>query len=310
MRAEYIYSHEYQSETNNSEISNEALANAFPWPNTNEDKNNSQEKDFEQRLYYRESNTIPNEDKSNELSSIKEHKETKESTNNQISPITPEKEPKKKLFQIFVIKDSLKKEEDKKLLGKKTGRKPKNESKKPNDKQLSRKYDMDDIMIKNQVSYTNYCTDSTNCLLKKFQIKEKFLPIDHKIKKLATFDNFYALKEKTIGDIIKLKRSDKYRKYGANHNEILYEKIIKDFPVIKNFFGEKYFSFFQKYYYKGERNISLKEYGCNEILTLSNEVISHKDKINSFKEPKYAETYENYVRDLYFNNKINFYATK
>jgi len=310
MRAEYIYSHEYQSETNNSEISNEALANAFPWPNTNEDKNNSEEKVFEQRLYYRESNTILNEDKSSELSSIKEHKETKESTNNQISPIISEKVPKTKLFQLFVIKDTLKKEEDKKILGKKTGRKPKNESKKPNDKQLSRKYDMDDIMIKNQVSYTNYCTDSTNCLLKKFQIKERFLPIDHKIKKLATFDNFYALKEKTIGDIIKLKRSDKYRKNDPNHNEILYEKIIKDFPVIKNFFGEKYFSFFQKYYYKGEKNISLKEYGCNEILTLSNEVISHKDKINSFKEPKYAETYENYVRDLYFNNKINFHATK
>ena len=84
----------------------------------------------------------------------------------------------------------------------------------------------------------------------------------------------------------------------------------KDLSVIKNFFGEKYFSFFQKYYYKGEKNINLKEYGCNEILTLSNEVISHKDKINSFKEPKYAETYENYVRDLYFNNKINFHATK
>jgi len=310
MGAEYIYSHEYQSETNNSEISNEALANAFPKPNTNEDKNNSQEKDFEQRLYYRESNTILNEDKSSELSSIKEHKETKESTNNQISPIISEKGPKTKLFQLFVIKDTLKKEEDKKILGKKTGRKPKNESKKPNDKQLSRKYDMDDIMIKIKVNYTNYCTDSTNCLLKKFQIKERFLPIDHKIKKLATFDNFYALKEKTIGDIIKLKRSDKYRKFDPNHNEILYEKIIKDFPVIKNFFGEKYFSFFQKYYYKGEKNISLKEYGSNEILTLSNEVISHKDKINSFKEPKYAETYENYVRDLYFNNKINFHATK
>lgn len=313
MGAEYINSPNYQSETNYNGIPYETLVNAFPQSNTNEEKNNSHDKDFEKRLYYRESNTIPNEDKSNELSSIKEHKETKESTNNQISPITPEKEPKKKLFQIFVIKDSLKKEEDKKLLGKKTGRKPKDENKKPKDKQLSRKYDMDDIMIKNQVNSINYCTDFTNCLLKKFQIKEKFLPIEHKIKKLATFDNFYALKEKTIGDIIKLKRSDKYRKYGPNHNEILYETIIKDFKdfsVIKNFFGEKYFSFFQKYYYKGEKNISLKEYGCNEILTLSNEVISHKDKINSFKEPKYAETYENYVRDLYFNNKINFYATK
>jgi hypothetical protein len=202
--------------------------------------------------------------------------------------------------------------ENKKLLGNKTGRKPKdeNKNKKQNNKQFSRKYDMDDIMIKNQVSFINYCTDFTNCVLKKFEINDKFLPIDHKIKKLATFDNFYSLKQKTIGDIIKLKRSEKYKNAEIKHNENLYEKIVKNFPVIKNLFSENYITFFQKYYYKGEKIISLKDYGCNDFLTLSDGIISHQDKIRSFKEPKYVETYENYVRDLYFKNKINFHATK
>ena len=144
---------------------------------------------------------------------------------------------------------------------------------------------MDDIMIKNQVSFINYCTDFTNCVLKKFEINDKFLPIDHKIKKLATFDNFYSLKQKTIGDIIILERSAKYKNAEIKHNENLYENIVKNFPVIKNLFSENYITFFQKYYYKGEKIISLKE-------------------------PKYVETYENYVRDLYFKNKINFHATK
>ena len=202
--------------------------------------------------------------------------------------------------------------ENKKLLGNKTGRKPKdeNKNKKQNNKQFSRKYDMDDIMIKNQVSSINYCTDFTNCVLKKFAIDDKFLPIDHKIKKLATFDNFYSLKQKTIGDIIKLERSAKYKNAEINHNENLYENIVKNFPVIKNLFSENYITFFQKYYYKGEKIISLKDYGCNDFLTLSDGIISHQDKIRSFKEPKYVETYENYVRDLYFKNKINFHATK
>ena len=279
--------------------------NPFPYPVTNLEKVNLPEEDFDKRLYYIDDNQNQLEEKSNESSIIKERKDTKESTNNQITPVVSEKDSNKKVSNIFLV-------ENKKLLGNKTGRKPKdeNKNKKQNNKQFSRKYDMDDIMIKNQVSSINYCTDFTNCVLKKFAIDDKFLPIDHKIKKLATFDNFYSLKQKTIGDIIKLKRSAKYKNAEIDHNKNLYENIVKNFPVIKNLFSENYITFFQKYYYKGEKIISLKDYGCNDFLTLSDGIISHQDKIRSFKEPKYVETYENYVRDLYFKNKINFHATK
>ena len=276
--------------------------NPFPYPVTNLERDNLPDEDLYERAIFNQNQL---EEKSNESSIIKEQKDTKESTNNQITPVVSEKDSNKKVSNIFLV-------ENKKLLGNKTGRKPKdeNKNKKQNNKQFSRKYDMDDIMIKNQVSSINYCTDFTNCVLKKFEINDRFLPIDHKIKKLATFDNFYSLKQKTIGDIIILKRSAKYKNAEINHNENLYEKIVKDFPVIKNLFSENYITFFQKYYYKGEKIISLKDYGCNDFLTLSDGIISHQDKIRSFKEPKYVETYENYVRNLYFKNKINFHATK
>lgn len=312
MGAEYINSPKTKNEDNFNEIPCHTQLVPFPHLDTNIERFNLPEEDIDQRLYYHETKTNPSEEKSNELSSIKERRDTKESTNNQISSVVSEKESNKKPFQLFKIEESEKKDEDKNFIGKKTGRKPKdeNKNKKSNNKQFSRKYDMDDIMIKNQVSSINYCTDFTNAVLKKFGINEKFLSIDHKIKKLATFDNFYSLKEKTIGDIIKLKRSDKYKNNDINHNEILYEKIIENYPVIKNLVNENYITFFQKFYYKGEKNISLKDYGCNEFLTLSDKIISHKDKIKSFKEPKYAETYENYVRDLYFKKEINFFAAK
>ena len=274
--------------------------NPFPYPVINLERDNLPDEDLYERAIFNQNQL---EEKSNESSIIKEQKDTKESTNNQITPVVSEKDSNKKVSNIFLV-------ENKKLLGNKTGRKPKDENKKQNNKQFSRKYDMDDIMIKNQVSSINYCTDFTNCVLKKFAIDDRFLPIDHKIKKLATFDNFYSLKQKTIGDIIILKRSAKYKNAEINHNENLYEKIVKNFPVIKNLFSENYITFFQKYYYKGEKIISLKDYGCNDFLTLSDGIISHQDKIRSFKEPKYVETYENYVRDLYFKNKINFHATK
>ena len=302
MGAEYINS----PENNNEDYPNENLhlyeSNPFANPDTNLERDNLPDEDLYERAIFNQNQL---EEKSNESSIIKEQKDTKESTNNQITPVVSEKDSNKKVSNIFLV-------ENKKLLGNKTGRKPKdeNKNKKQNNKQFSRKYDMDDIMIKNQVSSINYCTDFTNCVLKKFAIDDKFLPIDHKIKKLATFDNFYSLKQKTIGDIIKLKRSAKYKNAEINHNENLYEKIVKNFPVIKNLFSENYITFFQKYYYKGEKIISLKDYGCNDFLTLSDGIISHQDKIRSFKEPKYVETYENYVRDLYFKNKINFHATK
>lgn len=302
MGAEYINS----PENNNEDHPNEKLhlyeSNPFANPDTNLERDNLPDEDLYERAIFIQNQL---EEKSNESSIIKEQKDTKESTNNQITPVVSEKDSNKKVSNIFLV-------ENKKLLGNKTGRKPKdeNKNKKQNNKQFSRKYDMDDIMIKNQVSFINYCTDFTNCVLKKFEINDKFLPIDHKIKKLATFDNFYSLKQKTIGDIIKLKRSAKYKNAEIKHNENLYENIVKNFPVIKNLFSENYITFFQKYYYKGEKIISLKDYGCNDFLTLSDGIISHQDKIRSFKEPKYVETYENYVRDLYFKNKINFHATK
>ena len=292
--------------TNSPENNNENLhlyeSNPFANPDTNLERDNLPDEDLYERAIFNQNQL---EEKSNESSIIKEQKDTKESTNNQITPVVSEKDSNKKVSNIFLV-------ENKKLLGNKTGRKPKdeNKNKKQNNKQFSRKYDMDDIMIKNQVSSINYCTDFTNCVLKKFAIDDKFLPIDHKIKKLATFDNFYSLKQKTIGDIIILKRSAKYKNAEIKHNENLYDNIVKNFPVIKNLFSENYITFFQKYYYKGEKIISLKDYGCNDFLTLSDGIISHQDKIRSFKEPKYVETYENYVRDLYFKNKINFHATK
>ena len=302
MGVEYINS----PENNNEDYPNENLhlyeSNPFANPDTNLERDNLPDEDLYERAIFNQNQL---EEKSNESSIIKEQKDTKESTNNQITPVVSEKDSNKKVSNIFLV-------ENKKLLGNKTGRKPKdeNKNKKQNNKQFSRKYDMDDIMIKNQVSFINYCTDFTNCVLKKFEINDKFLPIDHKIKKLATFDNFYSLKQKTIGDIIILKRSAKYKNAEIKHNENLYENIVKNFPVIKNLFSENYITFFQKYYYKGEKIISLKDYGCNDFLTLSDGIISHQDKIRSFKEPKYVETYENYVRDLYFKNKINFHATK
>ena len=96
--------------------------NPFPYPVTNLEKVNLPEEDFDKRLYYIDDNQNQLEEKSNESSIIKERKDTKESTNNQITPVVSEKDSNKKVSNIFLV-------ENKKLLGNKTGRKPKDENK-------------------------------------------------------------------------------------------------------------------------------------------------------------------------------------
>ena len=227
-------------------------------------------------------------------------KNTKENSSNMISIIQTEKKSKQDVFKTTIINN---KNKIKKVLGNK--RKLKTIK-----KNAPRKYDKDLIYSKNQISCINSCFGYANCLLKKYGIKEKFLRPKHIAKKFTNYQNFILLNKKKIGDILRNKRSDKNKKSDISHNEILYDKVINNFPVIKNFFELNYITFFRKYYFIGEKNISLKDYGSNEILALDDCIITHPKKVQSFKDDeKYAQTYEYYVRNLYFPKKIEFKVT-
>ena len=55
-------------------------------------------------------------------------------------------------------------------------------------------------------------------------------------------------------------------------------------------------------YYKSERKINLKKYGSDKILTLSEDIKTFQDKVNSFKDQKYAEIYKAMINQIYINN--------
>ena len=188
--------------------------------------------------------------------------------------------------------------------GKKRGRKPSKgtQQKKNNVKKTPpRKYDPDNIIIKNQAHYMNFIPEFKNCILKEFGIKRKFKKIDYYFKKNPKFENFKKLKGKTLGDILQLRISGKYKKTNKNHNKNLYDEI-KDLPVIKKILKENYMIFFKEVYYKSERKINLKKYGSDKILTLSEDVKTFQDKVNSFKDQKYAEIYKAMINQIYINN--------
>ena len=110
--------------------------------------------------------------------------------------------------------------------------------------------------------------------------------------------------------------TDKIKKEKKNYNKILCEKIKKlNNPVINNFLMLDYLTFFRKYYFKSEKKIYLKNFGSenNEFIFLSdndkykNKNITYQDKVESFSDKIYAETYKKFVEELYFSKiwKIN-----
>ena len=171
---------------------------------------------------------------------------------------------------------------------------------------LNRKKKRDDILTKNQVHYFTYIIYVANVLLEKFGIKEKFMQIDYSFKKKVNFDYFLELREKKLVDIISMEITSKIKKQMKDYNKNLCEKIKQlNIPEINNFFELNYLFFFQNFYYKSEQKINLKKFGSKtdvyiSFLDKNDKIITYQDKINSFADKNYAQTYQKFVEELYF----------
>ena len=209
---------------------------------------------------------------------------------------------------IFIITKEKEKEFCNEFLNrkKKTGREPKDPFNSKINKTQTRKFERDDILTKNQVHYFTYIIYVANVLLEKFGIKEKFMQIDYSFKKKVNFDYFLELREKKLVDIISMEITSKIKKQMKDYNKNLCEKIKQlNIPEINNFFELNYLFFFQNFYYKSEQKINLKKFGSKNDVYISfldknDKIITYQDKINSFADKNYAQTYQKFVEELYF----------
>ena len=232
-----------------------------------------------------------------------ERVETRESTNELISQQT-EKSDKKEIVIKFKTKKENKQEQ------KKRGRKcEKSEKDRTNNSlKLPRKFDRDDITIKNQVHYCNFIPEFFNFELENYGINGKFKKIDYQLKKKCNFNNFSELNGKKLYEILIMKASSRYKNIGENYNAKLYERI-KDIPVIKNILNENYLTFFRSVYYPSGREINLKKYtddNSDLIITLPMKIGKFMDKVNTFKDQDYAEAYKKCVEELYLQKVAKF----
>ena len=237
-----------------------------------------------------------------------ERVETRESTNELSSQEQTEKSDKKEIVIKFKTKTVNKQEP------KKRGRKcEKSEKDKANNSsKLPRKFDRDDMTIKNQVHYFNFIPEFFNFELENYGINGKFKKIDYQLKKKCNFNYFNELNGKKLYEILIMKASSRYKNIGENYNAKLYERI-KDIPVIKNILNENYLTFFRSVYYPSGREINLKKYTDDNselIITLPIKIEKFIDKVNTFKDQDYAEAYKKCVEELYLQKVAKFNPKK
>ena len=161
-----------------------------------------------------------------------------------------------------------------------------------------------DVKKANQIGCINLINGCFNDLLKQKGERGRFKKIDASFKERVDFDYFNELNKKKLFEILILKPSRKYNKNSDEfYNLKLYEKI-KNKPIFKNLLEENYLEFFRNIYYKSEKRINLKKYtddGRDEILILSDNIKTYKDKIEKFTDPEKREDYEKITRKLYIN---------
>jgi hypothetical protein len=234
--------------------------------------------------------------------------ETRESTNELSSQEQTEKSDKKEIVIKFKTK-TINKQEPKKR-GRKCEKSEKDRTN--NSLKLPRKFNRDDITIKNQVHYSNFIPEFVNFELENYGINGKFKKIDYQLKKKCNFNNFSELNGKKLYEILIMKASSRYKNIGENYNAKLYERI-KDIPVIKNILNENYLTFFRSVYYPSGREINLKKHtddNSDLIITLPMKIGKFMDKVNTFKDQDYAEAYKKCVEELYLQKVAKFNPKK
>jgi hypothetical protein len=164
-----------------------------------------------------------------------------------------------------------------------------------------------DVKKANQSGCINLITGCFNDLLKQKGERGRFKKMDASFKEKVDFDYFNELNKKKLLEILILAPSSRYSKNSDEfYNLKLYEKI-KNKPIFKNISQENYLEFFRKIYYKSEKRINLKKYtddGRDEILILSDNIKTYKDKVEKFTDPEKRECYEKITRKLFINKFI------
>lgn len=223
---------------------------------------------------------LPNQNnKSQEINSIKnnETEKTKTTNLNEILDI------KKENSILFIINkgENISKENSNNMtfIKRKRGR---TKSLMNDNKFIHDKNSSDNLKRKIHVHFLSFIVSYLNEILKNLNYKQRFLQLDYYFKKNINNERLKYIKKQSIGDIIRNRISYKY-KQNKYYNVIIYEQI-KENEILNKIFSQSYLNLFKNIYYKSNNIISLKEYGLNKNIFLSTKVKMYKDLLYNIKD--------------------------
>lgn len=127
-------------------------------------------------------------------------------------------------------------------------------------------FDYDNILRKIQVHYLTFIISLTNDIIETFCPNKKdlkFKNLSYDLKKIVNHSYVKYLKEKKVGDIVKLKASSKNRKFRDDINEYIFQQVCNLLPFMKDFFNINYLELFKKYYFNSYKIINFEGKSIN-----------------------------------------------
>ena len=190
-----------------------------------------------------------------------------------------------------------KSKEKKKILGRKSNKEKALKQEDP----LHGIYSEDNILVKVQTHYINFIISLLNCILPLFNYNKTLFNLDQKFK-INIKKNNKSLNDKTIGEIISNKISEKYKTKAdkINSNKNICEEI-KNYPIINNILSENSSVFFKKFYYRSDSKINLKDYGLDKDITFTTKVKNFKHLLNANEKrgTKYIRSIKEFTQRNY-----------
>jgi hypothetical protein len=189
---------------------------------------------------------------------------------------------------------------------KKLGRKTKEEKAKQRECSSHDMYRGDNMSIKIQRHFLNFIIQSLNCIFPHCNHHKKLFNLNYEFKKNIKKENVESLFDKTIGDIISNKISEKYKsiKDKTNANKKICEEI-KD-PVLNKILSLNFLVFFKKFYFDTYSYINLKEYGLDKDIIFTKDVKNFKHFLKENKKigDKYIMSIKRHVYKKYLPGSI------
>lgn len=170
-----------------------------------------------------------------------------------------------------------------------------------NPNEIKHKFDDEDnLTVRTKINFNNFlislANDASNTIFKNHIPKDYFKKLDYNDNRKLS-----QIEEKKYRNIFELKISKKNKGIigelydKETYNNEIYKNIVKNSPLLENFFDKSYLDLFENYYYK-----NIREFDFEDVhFKLSKNTKTYKDLLEKGKNSSVEYKFENVINKKY-----------